>query len=101
MKNRNAEEYIRDKKMGSRGFTVLELMILVAIITILASIGVPNLARAKQNAEDTRTQKELQSIYTAIVMFEGFNGRRPISWAELDPYIRIPSAASKYVLNAG
>lgn len=93
-KERNGSE-----KRSSRGFTLLEIVILVAILSILASIAVPNLARARQNAEDARTEKELQGIYTAIVMFEAFNGRKPISWAELDPYIRIPNAATKYELN--
>lgn len=85
----------------AKGFTLLELVILIAVITILVSIALPNLARARQNAEDARTEKELQGIYTAIVMFEGFNGRKPVSWAELDPYIRIPNAAAKYELNVG
>ena len=84
---------------NKKGFTLLELMIVIAIFGILGSIALPNLARARQSAEDARTEKELQSIYTAIVMFETANGRSPTSWAEMQGYIMIPNAESKYVLN--
>ena len=68
-----------------------------AIMMFLALIAIPNLARARQNAEDAKTQKELQSIYTAIVVFHTQNGYEPSSWAELRPYITIDE--TKYELN--
>ena len=92
---------IKNRMRDARGFTILEIMIIAAILTILASIALPNLARARQNAEDARMEKELQSIYTAIVMFETANGRRPNSWDEMRNYIWIPGVESKYELNTG
>ena len=79
------------------GFTVVELMAVVAVIALLAMIGIPSIARARQNAEDAKTQKELHSIYTAIVMFETENGRQPTSLSELRPYITVDE--TKYELN--
>ena len=72
-----------------KGFTLVELMVVVAIIALLAMIAIPNVARARQNAEDAKTQKELHSIYTATVMFQTQNGRAPTSLTELQPYITI------------
>ena len=84
-------------RISSKGFTFVEIMVVVAIISLLAMIAVPSVARARQNAEDAKTQKELQSIYTAIVMFHTQNGHEPTSWAELRPYITIDE--TKYELN--
>ena len=97
----NAIKKMKNTMKDTRGFTILEIMIIAVILTILASIALPNLARARQNAEDARTEKELQSIYTAIVMFETANGRRPNSWNEMRNYIWIPGVESKYELNTG
>jgi len=86
----------------SQGFTILELMIVLAIFGILGSIAIPNLARARENAEDAKAQRELNNIYTAIVMFEGLNGRKPQSLQELVPgYIHISNIEQKYELNIG
>lgn len=85
---------------NKNGFTLVELMIVIAIFGILGSMAIPNLARARQTADDAKIQKELNSIYTAIVMFEGLNGRKPSALSELVPnYIPISNIESKYELN--
>ena len=78
-------------------FTLIELMLVVALISLLAMIAIPSAARARQNAEDAKTQKELQSIYTAIVMFQVQYNYTPTTWAELRPYITVDE--TKYDLN--
>ena len=84
---------------GKKGFTLIELVIVVATLAIIMSVALPNLARARQNADDTRVQKELQNLYTAIVMFETANGRKPVSFDELQTYISIPNVDARYELN--
>ena len=81
----------------TRGFTLVEVMLVTAIIALLAAIALPSIARARQTAEDAKAQKELQSIYTAVVMFQAMNNRYPTSWVELRPYITVDE--SKYELN--
>ncbi|MBI4357697.1 MAG: hypothetical protein HY584_00200 [Candidatus Omnitrophica bacterium] len=83
-----------------KGFTVLDLVITVAILALLLSVSLPNFLRMRQNAEDQKAEKELQNIYTAIVIFEAMNGRKPTSWAEMKDYIDIPNAEDFYELNA-
>ena len=52
-----------------RGFTILELLIVVAIIAVLASLGLGALRNAIQRAEVARAQTQLQAIEAAIAMY--------------------------------
>lgn len=47
------------------GFTLVEIMIVVAIIALLAAIAIPNLLRAKISANDALAQSTLRTISTA------------------------------------
>lgn len=53
------------KKLGRRGFTLVEIMIVVAIIALLAAIAIPNLLRARHNANEAAAISALKTISTA------------------------------------
>lgn len=52
--------------MKRKGFTLVEIMIVVAIIALLAAIAIPNLLTARKTANDTAAKAELKSIQTAL-----------------------------------
>lgn len=56
-----------------KGFTLVEVMIVVAIIAALAAIAIPNLMRARIQANETAAQAALKTILTAQVMYIGGN----------------------------
>ena len=52
-------------KVLQRGFTLVELMIVVAIIGILAAIAIPNFAKFQARAKQSEAKANLKGIYTA------------------------------------
>lgn len=57
------------RRLGRKGFTLVEIMIVVAIIALLAAIAIPNLLRARHNANETAAIGSLRTISTACESF--------------------------------
>jgi prepilin-type N-terminal cleavage/methylation domain-containing protein len=80
------------------GFTLVEIMIVVAIIGLLAAIAIPNLVNARQNAQAKACINNLVKIDAAAVQFAIENGKKTGDDLhfpnDLTPYIKLNAAGS-------
>ena len=59
--------------MRHKGFSLLELLIVVAIILIIATIAIPSLLRSRQSAQESSAVAQLKTINTAEVTYIASN----------------------------
>lgn len=65
------------RQLQERAFTLIELLIVVAIITILAAIAVPNFLEAMTRAKVSRVQSDLRTIATGLESYRTENNDYP------------------------
>jgi prepilin-type N-terminal cleavage/methylation domain-containing protein len=73
------------------GFTLVEIMIVVAIIALLAAIAVPNFLRARKRSQATRILEDLRVIDGAIDQYAietNKAGGASVSWSDIQSYIK-------------
>jgi len=61
------------KKKKEKGFTLIELMIVVAIIGILAAIAIPNFLRYQAKAKQSEAKTNLGGIYVSEITYKSEN----------------------------
>src|ERR1700733_8350568 len=69
------------ERNGERGFTLIELMIVVAIIAILAGILIPNFVNARSQAQTAACESNLRAIATALELYYADNQVYPVASA--------------------
>jgi prepilin-type N-terminal cleavage/methylation domain-containing protein len=76
------------------GFTLVEIMIVVAIIALLAAIAVPNFLRARKRSQATRIIEDLRIIDSAIDQYAIENnksGGANVNWTDIKSYLKTGS----------
>ena len=63
-----------NKKNNRKGFTIVELVIVIAVIAILATVLVPTFGTVIQDAQKTALMQELKNEYTAYAVDQKTGG---------------------------
>ncbi len=100
---------MRKQIAAKPGFTLVEIMIVVAIIGLLAAIAVPNFLRARERSQTNACISNMKQIEGASVQWAMENHKKTgdaITWPDdlVPNYIKTkpqcPSATLDYVLGA-
>jgi len=69
MRTRAEQHGERERARAARGFSLIELLIVVAVILIIAAIAIPNFLRSKMRANEASAVSSLRSITTAEIAY--------------------------------
>ena len=73
-----------------KAFTLIEILIVVAIIGLLAAIGIPSFIGARQGAEDNMKEVNVSAVNAAKEQWAILNNKATgtsVVWTNISPYI--------------
>ena len=79
------------KLIKQRGFTLIEVMVVVMIIAILAAVVVPRVMNRPEQARKIRAKQDIQSIQNAMDLYRLDNGSYPSQAQGIEALITKPS----------
>ena len=65
------------KTKGEKGFTFIELLVVLTIIGVITAVGLVTYSRAQQKARNSRREADLKQIQAAIEMYHAEEGSYP------------------------
>ncbi len=85
----------------SRGFTLLEIMVVVVILGILAALVAPNVIRRIDDARVTKAKQDIRAYETALNLYRMDNFRYPTTEQGLEALVKQPTDPEHQELEAG
>jgi len=81
----------RNLLAGNRGFTLIELMVVIVILGILAAVIAPRIIGRTDEAKVTEARVQIKNFETAIKLYKLDNGRYPATEQGLNALIAKPT----------
>jgi general secretion pathway protein G len=82
----------RSKFCSERGFTLIELMVVIVILGVLAGLIIPRIMGRPEEARRMKAQVQLESIETALKLYKLDNGSYPTTEQGLQALVEAPAA---------
>lgn len=86
------------RKTNQKGFTIIELLVVIVIIGILIALTLPNLFSAQARGRDSDRKNELKNLQTKLETFFNDNDKYPASQSDLssnDPAVGIEATSDE------
>lgn len=83
-----------------KGFTLIELMVVIAVIAILATIALFGLGKAQASARDVSRQQVMNGVRAALEKYYGDKGYYPVAGANWGAFIATLTTAPGYLAAA-
>lgn len=83
--------HLFQRRCGTSGFTLIEILVVVVILGILAAIVVPRVMERPGEARVTRARQDIQGIVTALSLYKLDNFVYPTTEQGLDALVSKPS----------
>lgn len=84
---------IRSLRRAQRGFTLIEIMVVVVILGVLGALVLPNLMSRPDHAKLTAARTDILSVGTALEIYRMDNGRYPTTAQGLEALVKRPTLA--------
>ena len=82
------------KKLDAYGFTLIELMVVLVILGVLASLIVPRIMGRPEEARRIKARVDIQSLETAVKLYNLDNGNYPTTEQGLQALIEPPATGT-------
>jgi general secretion pathway protein G len=89
----NQSSIINHRSSIRKGFTLIELMIVVVILGLLATMVMPKILSKPDQARRTKAMVDIRSIQSALAMFKTDTGRFPTTAEGLQALVTNPGIA--------
>jgi len=83
--------------MKSRGFTLIELMVVISIIAILTAIGLVSYSAVAKQGRDSKRQSDLRSIQSALEQYRADQSSYPASLPAAGNPLKSPDGTKTYL----
>jgi len=82
------------RAIGARGFTLIELMVVLVIIGVLAALIVPNVLDRTDDARATAARTDVNNLVQALKLYKLDNQRFPSAEQGLEALVRQPTVGT-------
>jgi general secretion pathway protein G len=83
---------MKRRKIDDRGFTLIELMVVIVILGILAGLIIPRIMGRPDEARQAKARMQIESIETALKLYRLDNSTYPTTEQGLKALVEAPAA---------